>query len=319
MIPVRRILPHRVQARFQHADTRPDGSFSGVLPYEDTQDYADVPSALLDTFQKPRGIIVVMEDDTVLEHEVLALGAQAVAARGEGVLATLERLYAERKTPLGIVFDHGCRAAGPFLHEIYLRPQHHMYRTLPVAIINYQTDTPQRIRIVAVNGSPRTNGDTKRMLEEEIKRYWTNAYTDVRKADLEHITECLACGGHQKKCRPGCVIDDQMTELLPLVKDCDALLIGSPVYMDLPTSRIVAFLSRLTLETKHNRRAYIGKHAYAFATGYCSGTKAVIGAINNALEMMGFDIPGRSSREYIELWKDGKTRGGVPDEWSWPE
>jgi multimeric flavodoxin WrbA len=104
-----------------------------------------------------------------------------------------------------------------------------------------------------------------------------------------------------------------------LMDETDVMLIGSPVYMDAPTSRTLAFLSRLTGQTKFNRRAYIGKHAAALSPGWCSGTKAVISTLTNALEMMGFTIQGRSTREYVGLWPDKKTRGGVPHDFYWPD
>ena len=242
----------------------------------------------------------------------------------QNLIKTLEEMYAKKIKPNGVVFDYNYHQVSPhtYLHEIYVKQNLNMFRHLPVIVLNYDGDSSlmvSKIKVLAVNGSPRKNGDTKRLLREEVSKYWTGPYYESSFIDLKSISECLACGGHQKNCEPDCIIDDQMKELLPKVKETDVLLLGSPVYMDLPTARTIAFLSRLTGQTKFNRRAYIGKYASALSPAWCSGTKAVIGALTNALEMMGFEIQGRSSREYIKLWADEKTRGGVPDDFFWPE
>lgn len=236
----------------------------------------------------------------------------------------LEEMYEKRVIPEGILFDYQNPKINvhDFLRDIYIKQNNSAFRNMPISIVNYNgEENPliSQIKVLAVNGSPRKKGDTRRLLEQEVERYWTGPYYSSEFVNLDSIEECLGCGGHQKNCRPECVIDDQMDELIPKVKDADVLILGSPVYMDLPTSRTIAFLSRLTGETKRNRRAYIGKYASSVSSAWCSGTKTVTSSLNNALEMMGFSIQGRSSRENIKLWRDGKTRGGVPEDFYWPD
>jgi len=240
------------------------------------------------------------------------------------VIKKLESMYEQREIPSDVIFDYTNPRTNihNFLRELYIKQNLHIFRNIPVSIVNYSEEDKQLvdpIKVLAVNGSPRKNGDTKRMLKQEVDRYWTGPYYNTSFIDLENIEECIGCGGHQKNCKPECVIEDQMFDLVPKVKDTDVLLLGSPVYMDLPTSRTLAFLSRLTGETKRNRRTYIGKYASTLSSAWCSGTKPVISSLNNALEMMGFTIQGRSSREHIQLWKDDKTRGGVPEDFYWPD
>jgi multimeric flavodoxin WrbA len=122
---------------------------------------------------------------------------------------------------------------------------------------------------------------------------------------------CRDCG----KCVENCNIrqyDKWFKDILNDIKECDRIILGSPVYLDMPTPQTVAFLTRLNCMTENtNREFFKGKKIYLVSTAYCSGTKQVISIMRNACEMLGFDIEGRSSREYIQLWKDKKIRGGM--------
>lgn len=293
--------------------------FYWIIPKEQVHDYANALAAIADLFKsKLSGQVLVAGNVKV------PAGLEPVAAESQsGLIKKLEQLYAERKEPRGLIFDYHHEKVNvhAYLREIYLQQNLHLFRHLPVLVLDYCGDDSlmvEPIKILAVNGSPRKEGSTASLLCQEIERYWSGPYYKNNFFHLDHIVECLACGGHQKNCQPDCLINDQMQDLLPRVKEADVLLLGSPVYMDLPTARTIAFLSRLTGQTKHNRRAYIGKYAAVLSPAWCSGTKSVISSLNNALEMIGFTIQGRSSREYVQLWPDNKTRGGVPHGFYWP-
>ncbi|MBW3022668.1 NAD(P)H-dependent oxidoreductase [Candidatus Woesearchaeota archaeon] len=301
--------------------------FLKVLPQEEVVKLGDNTleniKSVLDE-ENLRGGIILSNIQSSIMKKLKKYTEHVQITSQPNVIKILEDLYDKRIEPKAIIFDYNNHYVNPhgYIHEIYIKQNLHIFRHLPVILIDYSgNDKPMidKIKVLAVNGSPRKNGETKKMLKDEINKYWTGLYYESSIADLKDMRECLACGGHQKNCEPECKIDDQMKELLPKVKGTDVLLVGSPVYMDLPTARTIAFLSRLTGQTKFNRRAYIGKHASALSPAWCSGTKAVIGALTNALEMMGFEIQGRSSREYIKLWADDKTRGGVPDDFYWPD
>lgn len=89
-------------------------------------------------------------------------------------------------------------------------------------------------------------------------------------------------------------------------------MLGSPVYLDMPTPQMVAFLTRLNCKAENtNREFFRDKKAYLVATSFCSGTKTVLHTMMGACEMLGFTIEGRSTREYITLWQDDKLRGGM--------
>lgn len=94
--------------------------------------------------------------------------------------------------------------------------------------------------------------------------------------------------------------------------DCTDVLLGSPVYLDMPTPQTAAFLTRLNCMAENTDRTFFeGKNIHLLSTAYCSGTKTCIHTMMGACEMLGFTVPGRSTREYICKWDDKKIRGGM--------
>lgn len=170
-------------------------------------------------------------------------------------------------------------------------------------------------KLLVVNGSPHRNGHTRKALDAVARHL-------CEKFDFTIIMGQLPVGlagcCHCEKCLPRCRYQDEMQLIIDEIGQSEVVLIGSPVHLDLPTAQIVAFLQRLNCMAEPTGRTFFrGKKVYLLATAYCSGTKAVISAMMNACEMLGFDIPGRSSYEHVELWKDGKIRGGLPGPGIW--
>jgi multimeric flavodoxin WrbA len=100
-------------------------------------------------------------------------------------------------------------------------------------------------------------------------------------------------------------------DIIEKIKRYPKILIGSPVYCDFPSPKLLAFLSRLAvLSEGMKRKPFKNKWIYIHTNGFCSGTKSAAKIIMDACEMIGFKHKGRCISEYIELWKDNKIRGG---------
>lgn len=165
-------------------------------------------------------------------------------------------------------------------------------------------------KLVVINGSYRKNGFTKKCLDAEARRLKKkHRIKKIKYFFLDNqLTACIHCD----HCQIGCVIQDQFQEIAKEIKDAERILLGSPVYLDFPSPKLLAFLSRLNCYAESTEREFFrGKKVHFVATAYCSGTKTVIHALMGACEMLGFTIEGRSSKEYIQLWKDKKIRGGM--------
>ncbi len=86
-------------------------------------------------------------------------------------------------------------------------------------------------KIVILNGSPRRKGNTSAMVNMFIKgaEEAGNIVTEFFLNDM-NIHGCRGCfGGDNSRVCP-CVQKDDMDQIYPLVKECDVLIIASPLY-----------------------------------------------------------------------------------------
>lgn len=96
--------------------------------------------------------------------------------------------------------------------------------------------------MLAINGSPRKDGNTAKLLKEITKDH-----VDV---DLDHfnlndlkIKDCQACFSCKKN--DACAIKDDMHLLYRKLREADALVLGSSVYFGVETANTRAFVDRL--------------------------------------------------------------------------
>lgn len=167
-------------------------------------------------------------------------------------------------------------------------------------------------KLVAINGSPRPDeiSNTYMALIAEIN-YFRNKYENLIVEYIklpQNMQGCIHCD----ECNIECNTKDEFQNIAEKLEDADFVILGSPVYLDMPTSQMVAFLTRLNCKAESTGREFFrNKEVYLVATGLCSGTKSCIHVMMGACEMLGFTIPGRSTREYIVKWTDKKLRGGM--------
>lgn len=97
------------------------------------------------------------------------------------------------------------------------------------------------MKTLIINGSPRPKGDTvalvaylTRQLEGEVKR------VDAYGCDISPCTDCRYCWEND-----GCAVDDGMQELYGYIRECDGIVIASPVYFSELTGKTLDLGSRL--------------------------------------------------------------------------
>lgn len=165
--------------------------------------------------------------------------------------------------------------------------------------------------LIAFNGSPHVHGNTYKALKSEIE-FLKNSEGYEDSTIFQIPIDLVGCRGCEK-CQEGCRFEDDWFDMaIDSIRQADGVLLGSPVHLDMPTPQTVAFLTRLNCMAEPTDREFFkNKKIYLTATAYCSGTKSVIHTMMGAAEMLGFTIGGRSTREYISLWKDLKVRGGL--------
>lgn len=97
------------------------------------------------------------------------------------------------------------------------------------------------MRTLIFNGSPRVRGDTAfllSLLKEQLKG-------EIRTVDAYRcgIAPCIDCRYCMKN--DGCSIKDGMQEIYGYIRDCDGIVIASPVYFSELTGKLLDVGSRL--------------------------------------------------------------------------
>jgi multimeric flavodoxin WrbA len=103
--------------------------------------------------------------------------------------------------------------------------------------------------VIAINGSPRKKWNTATLLEHALR----GATSEGAETELVHLydldfkgcTSCFACKLKGGKSYGECALRDELTPVLDLIDDADALILGSPIYFGIVTGEMRSFLERL--------------------------------------------------------------------------
>ena len=122
-----------------------------------------------------------------------------------------------------------------------------------------------------INGSPRANGNTNVALEEMAKTFAQEGIeTEILHIGNQAIRGCIACGSCAKTGK--CVFDDAVNEAAAKFKDCDGLVVGSPVYYASANATLIAFLDRLFYSSHFDKTMKVGAAVVAARRGGLSAT-----------------------------------------------
>ena len=111
------------------------------------------------------------------------------------------------------------------------------------------------MKAVLINGSPRAKGCTFTALTElKITLEQEGIEAEIVHVGNKDIRGCIAC----RKCRQTgkCVFDDVVNEIAPKLKECDAFVIGSPVYFASPAGGAISFLAVVTCRRGGNTATF---------------------------------------------------------------
>ena len=103
-------------------------------------------------------------------------------------------------------------------------------------------------KIFAVNGSPRKNGNTAQLLQKALEGA-ASAGAEVKLIQLADLnfSGCRSCFACKKLANPspGCILKDDLAELLKELLQADGIIMGSPIYFGAETGLYRNFLERL--------------------------------------------------------------------------
>lgn len=128
------------------------------------------------------------------------------------------------------------------------------------------------MKVLILNGSPRANGNTSLALEQMINIFnQNNVEVEYFQVGNMNIRGCIACAACHNG-RNNCVIDDIVNEIALKFKECDGMVIASPVYYASANATLVACLDRLFYSASFDKRMKVGASVAVARRGGCSAT-----------------------------------------------
>lgn len=127
------------------------------------------------------------------------------------------------------------------------------------------------MKVLAINGSPRVQGNTSLALEEMRKIFEEEEIGfETVQIGMQAVRGCVACNrcGELGKC----VFDDIVNELAPKFEAADGLIVASPVYYASANATLIACLDRLFYSTHFDKSMKVGAGIVCARRGGCSST-----------------------------------------------
>ena len=127
------------------------------------------------------------------------------------------------------------------------------------------------MKVLMINGSPRTSGNTSMALEE-MRKVFESEGIEVKIVQIgnKDIRGCLACG----RCKElgKCVFNDVVNELATDFEKADGLVVASPVYYASANATLIAALDRLFYSSGFDKTMKVGASVVCARRGGCSAT-----------------------------------------------
>jgi len=128
------------------------------------------------------------------------------------------------------------------------------------------------MKILAINGSPRKNGNTATLLNKALEGATSKgAETELINLYDLHYRGCISCFSCKRingKSYGKCAVKDDLTPVLKKVETADAIILGSPLYFGRETGLMSSCLERLLFQYLVYDSVYSSLFGKKISTGY---------------------------------------------------
>jgi len=131
------------------------------------------------------------------------------------------------------------------------------------------------MKVLLINGSPRKEGNTFLALSEVAKILNQEGIdSEIVSLGNKPVRSCIACSSCKTQGGNQCVFEDDIcNQVSAKMKECDALIIGSPVYYGQPNGGVLSLVQRLLYSAGSY---FAGKPAAAVAVCRRGGATAAL-------------------------------------------
>ena len=127
------------------------------------------------------------------------------------------------------------------------------------------------MKVLMLNGSPRTNGNISVALDQMQKIFDEQGIeTEIIQVGNKAIRGCVACGRCSELGK--CTFDDIVNEISDKFENADGLVLASPVYYASANATLIALLDRLFYSSNFDKTMKVGASVVCARRGGCSAT-----------------------------------------------
>ena len=145
------------------------------------------------------------------------------------------------------------------------------------------------MKVLLINGSPHENGCTYTALCEVASALHAEGIeTEMLQVGMSPIRGCTGCGTCFRTRSRRCVFaDDLVNVALDKMKECDGLIVGSPVHYASAGGSVTALLDRMFYAGSREMRGKVGA---AVVSARRAGTTAALDQLNKYFIISGMPI-----------------------------
>lgn len=132
------------------------------------------------------------------------------------------------------------------------------------------------MKVILINGSPNARGCTYTALSEVAQTLEDEGIeAEIIHVGHKDIRGCIGC----RKCKTlgKCIFNDIVNEVAPKFKECDGIVIGSPVYFASANGTLISFVDRLFYSMTEDKTMKVGA---AVVSARRAGNTATFDEIN---------------------------------------
>ena len=150
------------------------------------------------------------------------------------------------------------------------------------------------MKAMAINGSPRKNGNTHLLLEAVLQPLVQAGWdTEIVQIGGKHIRGCRACDTCWKTGNPRCATkDDEFNGVFEKMLAADAIVLGSPTYVADVTTEMKALIDRACMVGRAGGCALAGKIGAAVVVARRGGAIHAFDSMNHLFFLSQMIVPG---------------------------
>lgn len=145
------------------------------------------------------------------------------------------------------------------------------------------------MKVLLINGSPHKSGNTFLALNEIATQLGKEGIdSEIVSIGTKPVRGCIACATCKNSGNNRCVFDDDIcNEVSAKMRECDALIVGSPVYYGQPNGTVLSLIQRMLYSAG---TYFTGKPAAGVAVCRRGGATAALQTLNMPFQILNMPV-----------------------------